>query len=230
MPQKNLANAQNLVDIKEIRDDAVILKNGSLRQIIMVSGINFSLKSEAEQNIITQAYQNFLNSIDFPLQIIIHSRKINIEKYLEGLRAYEEKETSQLLRSQAGEYREFIRGFVAKNPIMEKTFLVIVPFYPLIIPGQESVSILGKYLPFLKKNKVAEEKAKQDTEKTFGENLAQLKQRVSQVLGGVSSMGLEGATLNDEQLVELFYNFYNPETVERENINLPQEEKIKNEK
>ena len=222
MPAKNFANAQGLVDIKEIHESTVVLKNGSLHQVIMIGGTNFSLKSEMEQNLITQAYQNFLNGIDFPLQIVIHSRKINIEKYLEGLKVYEEKETSPLLRNQAEEYREFVRGFVAKNPIMEKTFLAVVPFFPLTVPTTESVSALGKYLPFLKKNKEAEEKARAETEAHFKENLAQLKQRVNQTVEGLFSIGLEAAVLNDEQLVELFYNFYNPETIERENINLPQ--------
>jgi type IV secretory pathway VirB4 component len=223
MPAKNFANAQDLVNIKEIRESTVILKDGSLRQVIMVGGVNFSLKSDMEQNIITQSYQNFLNGIDFPLQIVIHSRKINIEKYLEGLGAQEEKEISPLLKNQTEEYREFVRGFVAKNPIMEKTFLVVVPFFPLTFPTQQSVSTLGKYLPFLKKSGEAEEKAKVETEKHFNENLAQLKQRANQAVEGIFSMGLEAAILNNEQLVELFYNFYNPETIERENINLPKE-------
>ncbi len=224
MPQKNFANAQDLVDIKEIHDGTVILKDGSLRQVLMVGGTNFSLKSDEERDLITQAYQNFLNGVDFPLQIVIHSRKINIEKYLDSLKAYEDKGGSFLLRNQTEEYREFVRGFVAKNPIMEKTFLVVVPFFPLAIPSVGSTSTLGKYLPFFKKSKEAEEKAKKEVEARFNENLAQLKQRVSQVVEGIFSMGLEAAILNDEQLVELFYNFYNPESVERENINLPQEQ------
>lgn len=223
MPAKNFANAQDLVEIKEIRDSTVVMKNGGLRQIVMVGGTNFSLKSDMEQNLITQAYQNFLNGIDFPLQIVIHSRKINIEKYLEGIGVYENKESSPLLRNQFEEYREFIRGFVAKNPIMEKSFLLVVPFFPLVLPTTESVSTLGKYLPFFKKNREAKEKAKSDAEARFNENLAQLRQRVNQVIEGIFSMGLEATVLNDEQLVELFYNFYNPETIERENINLPKE-------
>src|SRR5207249_1905334 len=96
----------------------------------MVGGVNFALKSELEKNIITQGYQNFLNSIDFPLQIVIHSRKVNIDKYIAGLAARKESEESPLLRNQIDEYAEFIKGFVEKNAIMEKSFLVVVPFYP----------------------------------------------------------------------------------------------------
>ena len=224
MPSKNFANAQDLVSVKEIRGNTVVLKDGSLRQILMVGGMNFSLKSDAEQDLITQAYQNFLNGIDFPLQIIIHSRKINIEKYLDSLRAYEDHGESSLLHNQMEEYREFIRGFVAKNPIMEKTFLVVVPFFPLSISAVGSTSALSKYLPFFKKNKEAEEKAKEEAEAHFNESLTQLKQRVSQVMEGIFSVGSEAVVLGNEQLVELFYNFYNPESIERENINVPKQD------
>ncbi len=219
---KNFANTQDLVEIKEVRGSTVILKNGSLRQIVMVGGINFALKSETEQDIVTNTYRNFLNGLDFPLQIIIHSRKVNIEKYLQGLAQYEAKETSPLLINQAEEYAEFIRGFVQKNAVMEKTFLVVVPFFPLNIslPNQSSV---GKLLPFIggKKDGVAEEKAKEEATRNFTENEAQLKQRVSQVVEGLTAIGLDAAVLDYEQLIELFYNFYNPEAIEKEKINLP---------
>jgi type IV secretory pathway VirB4 component len=218
---KNLANTQELVNIEEIKDGAVVLKDGALCQIVMVGGINFSLKSDTEQNLTTQAYQNFLNGIDFQMQIVIHSRKINIDKYLATLAGFEERETSPLLKNQAREYAEFVRGFVEKNAIMEKTFLVVVPFYPLSLPSKESVT---KFLPFLKKtDKAAEEKAKEAARANFAENLEQLKQRVGQVVDGLLAVGLEAQPLNTEQLIELFYNFYNPETIERENINLPKE-------
>jgi hypothetical protein len=126
-------NSLDLVDIKEIRQNTVIVKDGSLRQIVMVGGVNFSLKSETEQNIITQGYQTFLNSIDFPLQILIHSRKVNIEKYIEALRARKEIEQSPILQNQIDEYSKFVEGFVEKNAIMEKVFLVVVSFYPTSI-------------------------------------------------------------------------------------------------
>ncbi len=222
---KNFGNTQDLVDIKEIREGTVLMKNGGLRQIIMVSGVNFALKSETEQNLITGSYQNFLNGIDFPLQIVVHSRKVNIEKYLEGLARRSADEPSPLLQNQAEEYQEFIRGFVQKNAIMEKTFLVIVPFYPIVVPTKESVGGFLPSLPFTgpkKVNREREAKAREATDAHFYENLQQLKQRVSQVVEGLFSMGLEAVILNDEQLIELFYNFYNPETVEKEGINLPQ--------
>src|SRR4051812_28542163 len=100
------ANAQDLVALKEIRDNTLVLKSGELRQILMVGGINFSLKSESEQNVITEGYQNFLNGLNFPIQIIIHSRKINVEKYLESLTERRGQEPSALLQDQIAEYQE----------------------------------------------------------------------------------------------------------------------------
>ena len=219
--QKEFANSRDLVSIKDIKDDAVLLKNGSLRQVIMVGGLNFALKSETEQNIVLQAYQNLLNGLDFPLQIIIHSRKINIEKYLEELRGLQAKETSTILQNQAEEYREFISGFVEKNPIMEKSFFAVVPFFPSIVPSATKIEGLIP-LPFFKKNKSSEEKIGKETQANFEENVEQLKQRTRQVVESLSIIGLEATALSNEQLVELFYNFYNPATVEKEKVMLGQ--------
>lgn len=217
----NLANSQNLVTIKDIRRDTLILKNGSICQVIMVGGVNFSLKSEEEQNLLTSSYQNFLNSIDFSLQILVHSRKININRYLDDLGERLAKEQSPLLQSQISGYREFIRQFVSENAIMEKMFLVVVPWHPIMIAKP---SVGGFKLPFFGgKTDAAEEKAKQESaeqkeEKMLDENLPQLGQRVNQVIHGLTQLGLEAAILKNEELVELFFNLYNPESVERENV------------
>lgn len=214
----NFANSQNLVTIKDIRRDALILKNGSLCQVLLVGGVNFSLKSEQEQNLLTQAYQNFLNSVDFSIQILIHSRKINIDKYLDDLGKRLEEEQSPLLQSQISEYREFIRQFVSENAIMEKMFLVVVPWHPVSLPKAPTG---GFKLPFFgkKSDKAAEEKPSEDEvqreEKMLDENLPQLGQRVNQVMQGLSAMGLDAAVLKSEELAELFFNFYNPESIER---------------
>ena len=216
----NFANSQDLVEIEQIKDSTLILKDGSLRQILMVSGMNFALKSEDEQNAISGAYANFLNSVDFGIQIIVHSRKINIEKYLADLDQKKAAEQSPLLQNQIGEYREFIRQFGEENAIMSKSFLVVAPWQSASLSG--AASSLGGILSFGKK-KVSEEqqKAKEATKnEDFQKNLQQIGQRVAQVTDGLSAVGLDVVLLNDEQLTELFYNFYNPETTEKENINL----------
>lgn len=220
--KQDMGNSLDLVDVKEIKENTVILKDGGLRQIIMVGGVNFSLKSETEQNIITGGYQTFLNGLDFPLQIVVHSRKVNIEKYVERLQARKEIEQSPILQSQIDEYVEFIKGFVQKNAIMEKVFLVVIPYYPMATgPGAKAkagFSLFGK-----KNDAAAKAKDDEENERIFRENLAQLNQRTSQAMSGILGMGLEATLLGYEQLVELFYNFYNPQTIERQNMPIPRD-------
>jgi type IV secretory pathway VirB4 component len=218
--KQDLGNSLDLVDIKEIKQNTVIVKDGSLRQVIMVGGVNFSLKSDTEQNIITQGYQTFLNSIDFPLQIIIHSRKVNIEKYLETLAERKQLEQSPILQNQIEEYSKFIQGFVEKNAIMEKVFLVVVSFYPTSgIPVAKSASGIAALFGGKKKPPAAgaaNAQRTQEEEQLFGEHVAQLNQRTGQLTSGLMNIGLEATVLENEQLVELFYNFYNPQTIERQ--------------
>jgi type IV secretory pathway VirB4 component len=226
LPSKqDFGNSLDLVDIKEIKEGTVILKDNSLRQIVMVGGVNFALKSDTEQNIIVQGYQTFLNSVDFPLQILVHSRKVNIDRYLETLAKRKEVEESAMLQSQIDEYVEFIKGFVQKNAIMEKTFLIVVPFFPLGgVPGVKTAQgLLPSFLGGKKKGAETDAKNKEDAEKNLLEEVAQLGQRTNQVITGILGMGLEATLLTDEALIELFYNFYNPQTVERQNITVPRE-------
>lgn len=208
------ANSQDLVLIDRIEKDTVIMKDGGLRQVVMVGGINFSLKSEAEQNTLTRGYQDFLNTLNFQIQVIIHSRKINIDRYLETLESRKNLEEAPLLQSQIAEYEEFVRSFVRENAIMTKTFFVVVPFAPISIPGKKQ---LFSFLPFGKKNA---DTAKDEDAQKLTENIAQLRQRTTQILEGLSIMGLSGVILEDQALVELFYNFYNPGTVEKQGIHL----------
>ncbi|TSC82824.1 MAG: hypothetical protein G01um101420_6 [Parcubacteria group bacterium Gr01-1014_20] len=223
---KQLSNTQDLVAIEEIHDNTVILKSGAMRQVLMVGGMNTALKSEEELNLITTSYQNFLNSLDFSIQIIVHSRKVNIEKYLSGLEERRRLEQSAILQSQISEYKEFIAGFVRENDIMEKTFLVVVPFSPSGLAGVTSASGVAKLFPFFgAKGDAKEVKVKEGMEKeaSFKESLGQLNQRVNQIVEGLRAIDLDAAVLGDEELIELFYNFYNPETVERGNLNVPVE-------
>jgi type IV secretory pathway VirB4 component len=221
--KQDAGNSLDLVDIKEIKESTVIVKDGSFRQIVMVGGLNFSLKSDSEQSIITGGYQTFLNSIDFPLQILIHSRKVNIEAYLATLTTRRDEEQTAILQNQIDEYINFIRGFVEKNAIMEKVFLVVVSYHPISLGGGIKKVQSSFSLPFFgggKKKDDATAKAKdtEDANKTFAEQLAQMSQRTTQVVSGLMNIGLETTILNDEQLVELFYNFYNPQTIEKKTI------------
>jgi hypothetical protein len=232
--RQNAGNSLDLVDIKEVRGNIVVMKDGSFRQIVMVGGVNFALKSEAEQTVIVQAYQNFLNSIDFPLQVIVHSRKVNIDGYIETLLHRKEVEPSPLLQSQIDEYVNFIKDFIEKNAIMEKTFLVVVPFYVAggAIAGTTKAAS-GVFSALFGEKKKAEPaknpgekpgevKSDDEAARAFEENTEQLMQRTGQVIAGITSIGLDASVLENQELVELFYNFYNPQTVERGTVIAPQ--------
>ncbi len=211
MPEITYApnSTQQFVDVERIRDGVVELKNGSLRSVVMVGGINFELKSEEEQNGIISAYQNFLNALDFSIQIVIHSRKLNIDHYLEKMNQVRDREENELLRNQVAEYIEFVRGFVKENEIMAKNFFVVVPYDGGGIA--ELKQGFSRFLPFGKKKNEAKEK-----QETFEQKVMQLRQRVDETVSGLERIGLRAIALNDDELVELYYNLYNPETVEKE--------------
>jgi type IV secretory pathway VirB4 component len=204
-------STQQFVDVEEIKDGIVFLRSGGLRAVVMVAGTNFELKSEEEQDGITGAYQNFLNALDFSIQIIVHSRKLNINSYLEKMAAIREKETNELLRNQASEYIEFIRSFVKENEIMTKNFFVVVPYEGAGL-GELKKGALSLFSFGKKKNT---DKEKQES---MEQKVSQLRQRVDEVLNGLERAGLRAVVLNDEELLELYYNLYNPESTEK---NLP---------
>src|SRR4030042_4026016 len=146
------ARTQDLVDIKTIENGVVVLKDGGLRRVIMVDGINFDLKSEEEQNIIVSTYQNLINALDFSIQINIHSRRLNIDGYIKGLEDKLLNEHNELLKIQLEEYIEFVKSFVKSNAIMSKNFFVIVPYDPVSIPGVGGDG-LSRILPGAKTSK-----------------------------------------------------------------------------
>lgn len=220
MPKQESFPTQQFIDIASIENNLVVLKNGSLRKILLVSGTSFFLKSEEEQGIILYAFQNFLNSLNFTVQIFIHSRKLNVEDYLKKLEGREEQESNPLLKNQIQEYREFIHSFVSQNAIMQKTFFVIVPFDPIQIP-KVGLAIADKILGLIKKKKQPDVKEK--GENALKENLEQLDQRLDQVINGLNQIGLRAIPLNNDELIELFYNLYNPAAVEKRNLEITQE-------
>jgi len=209
---------QQFVQVRDIKDGVVVLKNGGLRRVILVDGLNFDLKSEEEQNVITYAYQNFLNSLDFSIQVIIHSRKLNIEDYLKRLEERAEREESDLLKTQISEYREFVKAFVEANAVMTKSFFVIVPYDPVSITQTPGISLIPG---FGKKSQPTTPEGEATILPTHRE---QLHQRVEQVVTGLRQVGLRAISLEDSELLELFYNFYNPATIEKRGVSVNREE------
>lgn len=196
------ASTQQYVDVREVRDGVIILKNGGLRSILLVSSLNFDLKSTEEQDAIISQYQNFLNSLDFPVQVLIHSRRFNIEPYLQLLKEKEEEQTNDLLRLQISEYQHFIKNLTEVSDIMAKYFYVIVPFS----------AIEDQHSGFFEKigNLMNPKQAINEKRELFETYKNQLFQRVDHVTLGLSGTGVKVATLNTEEVIELLYNTYNP--------------------
>ena len=203
-------STQEFVELQEVREGVIFLKNGALRQLLMVSGVNFDLKSEQEQDLMTYAYQNLLNALDFSLEIFIHSRRLNIESYLSKLQERHEKESNELLKTQIAEYLEFIKSFVANNAIMDKTFFVVVPYDPVNIPKAAKGVI-----SFIKKEKTSASQSEAAQTENTQQNLQQLYQRTDQVIAGLQQIGLRAVPLGTEESIELIYNLYNPQLIEK---------------
>ncbi len=198
-----MASTQDFLQFDKIKDGIIILKNKGLRATLMISSINFSLKSADEQNAILSQFQNFLNSLDFPCQIIVTSRKLNITGYLEKLDDIKIKEKNDLLKVQIGEYRSFIEEITQEGSIMQKTFYVSVPFS--LVESNLGPQEQFKSAAF----------SSELTEEAFQRAKNQLLQRVEFVVLGLRSCSLEAVPLNTLEVSELLWGLYHPIEAER---------------
>ncbi|MBI4457886.1 hypothetical protein HY633_02900 [Candidatus Uhrbacteria bacterium] len=194
---------QRYLDISEVKDDVVVMKDGTLRAVLLVSSINFALKSEDEQNAIIQQYMSFLNALEFPLQVVIQSRRLNIDKYLDRLKENEKTQTNELLRLQISDYRTFIMELVSLGQIMQKSFFVVVPYNPLSDQRKGFFQRLSESFTPALLVKLAEER--------FRQRRDDLMKRVDAISGNLQSMGLKAHLLDTQGLIELYYRVYNPE-------------------
>lgn len=195
--------SQTFLDIAEIRDNVVVMKDGTIRAVLLVSSINFALKSVDEQQAIVQAYMQFLNGIDFPIQILIQSRKMNIDQYLRQLSESEKNVTNDLLHRQIQDYTEFIKQLVRLGDIMQKRFFVIIPLNPLT---SEQKGFYRRFIEILTPSSTM-----RVSEERFKQQIFDMGLRVNQIIGGLSSMSLNAVQLDTQSLIELFYTMYNPE-------------------
>lgn len=192
-------STQSYLDIDQIREGIVILKDGSMRVIFSVNSINFELKSEMERDAIIYAYQNFLNSIDFPVQIIIQSRKLNLDEYLADLRKKAASNKNELLRAQTTEYADYVQKIITEANIMQKKFYISVPHFPA------GFKKLGSFAKLLSSNPGNIAVSDFESEKKY------LIQKAETVASGLSSIGLYAIQLKTQEIIELFYGIYNPE-------------------
>lgn len=210
MTNDQYSTFQNFIGISEIKRNVIVCRDGSLRAVLAVSSINFDLKSDKEQESIIFSFQGFLNSLDFPLQIIISSKKFNVEPYLKNLEKQRRLSNNELLNNQIVDYSKFIQELVEMSSIMTKFFFVIVPFYAI---ESKKESILDKlYFAINKKKDIYQKR------ELFESYRRQLFQRVSQVAEGLSGIRIKSSLLKTKELIELFYNSYNPSEFEYINV------------
>ena len=181
----------------------MILKDGTLRAVLMLSSVNFALKSEDEQNALISSYVSFLNSIDYPLQILVQSRKLQIQPYLDKLIKTEKEQENELLRVQTADYRAFVQELVEIGQIMTKRFYVIVPYDPLSNKKKGFFSRVKEVLKPALTVRLKEER--------FQKRKEDLDMRVREVNAGLQNMGLEVIQLDSQALIELYYSTYNPD-------------------
>lgn len=205
---------QDFVPIKEVRDGIVVLKDHSFRAILMTSSLNFALKSEDNQNAIIMQFQNFLNSLDFSVQLFIQSRKLDIRPYAALLEDRYKNQTSDLMKIQTREYIEFVKNFTESANIMTKTFFVVVPWSPAPLQAKGGMggvaNLAGKFLT--KEQNQEKKETKQDI---FEENRSQILERLSVVEQGLLRCGIRSVQLGTEEVVELFYKIFNPGDTEK---------------
>lgn len=194
--------AQNFVPIKNIKDGILYMDDGRIKVVLTASSLNLALKGEEEQAAIIGQFQGFLNSLDFPIQIHVESRRIDIKPYLFSLEKRQEEIEDELMKNQIREYRQFIKTFAERTNIMNKRFFIVIDYeHGEDIGGGNAGGISGA-LGFAKEKELGAVEIEQWR--------TQLEQRVSVVAGGLSGLGLQVNMLGTEELIELFYKIYNP--------------------
>lgn len=199
------SSTQAYLPISEVKRDVVIMKDGSLRAVLLVSSLNFALKSDEEKDAIISSFQGFLNSLTFPVQLLSTSKKLDLSQYIEKIKQESQGQANPLLRIQSQEYVKFIETLLENSNIMEKRFYVVVPYFPA------GINIENKPTDLLKKNK-------NTTSTNYDENKKKLLQRVEVIIQGIMSIGLRCSGVDTKGLLELYYTSYNPDTAENQRV------------
>ena len=200
---------QDFIPIKEIRDGVVVLQDGSFRSIITASSLNLALKSHDEQDATVTQFKNFLNALEFSIQIVVQSRRLDIRPYLITLEERLKVQTGDLLRTQTAEYIEFIKWFTDTTNIMTKDFYIVIPYNSAPLSSQSAGGTFSKFLPFLNSsNKEGGET--EDESARFEERRTQLEQRIAIIQGGLSGVGIRSVQLGTQEIIEVYYSMFNP--------------------
>lgn len=219
VPQTNPNSTQNALQIAEIRDGIVIMNDGSFRSVLMLKSINFDLMSPQEREAVEYSYQGFLNSLYFDIQILIRSQKVDIRPYLEKLDKIRSEHDNMLLAMLMEDYIDFMAAIAQQTNIMDKRFYLIIPFYPVGVTAQKAVEASKNFMANLvgsfqgqKEKHVVINEADLEAAKT------ELRNRVQAVLAGLMQCGVQGLPLDTQELIELYYDAYNPDTATRQQL------------
>lgn len=207
---KGSTSTQESLRISEIRDGVVIMRDGSLRAVVLGSAINFDLMSQQEQDGIELAFQGFLNSLHFPVQIVIRSQRLDLDSYIDGLKKQQQSLDNSLLSSLMEDYIANIKGLIEEVNIMDKQFYVVVPLFPPIQTKQGFVSSL--------KGIMSPQQAVSIGETEFQQFKTELSQRVQLVSSGLGQMGIRAIPLATQELVDLYYTSYNPDVAANQKL------------
>lgn len=202
------ASTQQHLPFAQIRDNTVIMKDGTMRAVLVVSSVNFALKSQQEQDAIIYQFQNFVNSLTFPIQISVQSRQLDLSNYLENLAKIARDQPNELLRFQMIDYIDFVGRLITLANIMEKRFFVVVP-HDTVRTGSDG--LLSLFLGGRKTTPTF-------TQQQFDRYKQELSERVNVMVSGLASMGLRSVQLNTQELVEFYYAIYNPEEATTEKL------------
>lgn len=214
MPAQNITTTQDHLDILDIKDNLVILKNGTVCAVIQTTAVNFDLLSEIEQDAIIAAFSMLLNSITFPMQIVIRSRKLDISKYVDKVRKVESKITDPLLKHQAEAYRKFVQEVIKVNEVLDKKFYVVVPSGTPRI-GQEGA---GAFDWFMRLMGAQNKRVSVNVEKVLRDGMVELSPKVDHVSKEFNRLGIKTKQLSTQELVELYFDIYNPSTIHGQRI------------
>lgn len=215
--KSNPNSTQNTLHIAEIRDGVVIMNDGSFRSVIMVKSINFDLMSLQEQEAVESGYQGFLNSLYFPIQIFMRSEKIDLRPYIEKLDKIRGEHDNMLLAVMMEDYINFMGNLSLQTNIMNKRFYVVIPYFPSL-DVQKAITSSKNFFTGLgalfnsKEQHVTINEADLEAAKT------ELRNRVQAVLGGLLQCGVQGLPLDTQELIELYYDTYNPDTATRQQL------------
>lgn len=215
--QTNPNSTQNVLQIVEIRDGIVIMNDGSFRSVVMVKSVNFDLMSAQEQESVEFSYQKFLNSLYFPIQIFMHSQRVDLRPYVEKLEKIRSQHDNMLLAMLIDDYVGYIDQLSQQTNIMDKTFYVVVPYFP----GkslEDSYKQKGNFFSGLAAMFSTKEQHVTINEQALSDAKNELRNRVQAVLGGLLPCGVQGLPLDTQELIELYYDIYNPDTATRQQM------------